>query len=93
MPPAPIAAGTKLGTISILANGSVQDTIDAVAAQPVAAKPAVAAIVPHVGGGPGIWRILGNVLAAIVLIILGGRIYARTVAKGSGGSRDRVTSQ
>ena len=94
MPTAPVAEGTKLGTITVLAGESVQGTIDAVASDNVAAKPAAAAsIAPHLPAGNGFLRGLTKFLAAVALVILGGRIYARTVAKGSGGSRDRVTTQ
>ena len=92
LPAAPIAQGTKLGTIEVLSGGTVQGTVDAVAAQAVDAKPVVA-IIPHVPHGNGFWTGLARILGAVALVILGGRIYARTVAKGAGGSRDRVASQ
>ena len=42
LPPAPIAAGTKLGTFTVLVDGKVQASGDAVAAQDVGLKPALA---------------------------------------------------
>jgi D-alanyl-D-alanine carboxypeptidase len=93
LPAAPIAPGTKLGTISILSGGVVQETVDAVATQAVAARPAAAVTARHLPTEGGLFRGFGQFLAAVALIILGGRIYARTVAKGSGSSRDRVASQ
>ena len=93
LPAAPIAAGTKLGTITVLSGGTVQGTVDAVAAETVAAKPAPVAIVPHLPHGNSFLLGLARFLGALALVVMGGRIYARTVAKGSGGSRDRVASQ
>ena len=42
MPPAPIPAGTKLGTVSVVVNGAVQDTVDMLAADNVPVRPATA---------------------------------------------------
>ena len=93
LPPAPIAAGTKVGTITVLSGGVVQGTVDAVASQAVDAKPVATIVVPHLPAGNGFLVGLARFLLAVALVIMGGRLYARTVAKGSGSSRDRIAAE
>ncbi|BDI31917.1 hypothetical protein CCAX7_39680 [Capsulimonas corticalis] len=90
LPPAPIDAGTKLGVYSVIANGKVQATGDAVAAQavPMAAGAAVMHATHNLG--TRIARGLGVGLGTVMLLCMGVMVYARTSPKGIGRSGDRI---
>ena len=90
LPQAPIIAGTRLGTITILVDGKPQAAGDALAAEDVAVRPAAAFIRTTKTIGRTVLKIFGA-LAALSLVILGGWIvYARATAKSARRRRDRV---
>ena len=90
LPQAPIPAGTRLGTFSLLVDGKVQATGAAVTADNVAARPLAA--FAKTASGVGL-TLLKAVLALTFMAALcaGGMIlYGRTAAKGAGRRRDRL---
>jgi D-alanyl-D-alanine carboxypeptidase (penicillin-binding protein 5/6) len=89
-PSAPIAAGTKLGTYAVIANGKVQATGDAVAGEdaPMAAAAAIAHTTHNLG--TRIARGLGAGLGAVMLLCMGVMVYGRTSPKGIGWGRNRI---
>ncbi len=90
IPPGGVTPGMTVGTIVVLAHGAVQATGYAVAAEAVGpAPPALSSLVPNAGHG-GMFAGVARVVGAVMLMVLGGRTYARTVAKSPGGGRDRV---
>jgi D-alanyl-D-alanine carboxypeptidase (penicillin-binding protein 5/6) len=89
LPQAPIAAGTRLGKVTILVNGKPQATGDAVAAEDVAVKPVIALVQKTKKWGQAAGKFIGA-LAAAALTIGGGWIfYARATAKSARRRRDR----
>ena len=90
LPQAPIPAGTRLGTFTILVNGKPQATGDAVTVGDVAVRPAVAFVRTTATVGLTLVKIAG-VLAALAALVVGGlALYARTIAKGARRRRDRL---
>ncbi len=92
LPQAPIPAGTRLGTFSILVEGKVQATGAAVAAENVAVRPFAAFAKTASGVGLTLFKaVLG--LSGVAALCAGGMIlYGRTAAKSAGRRRDRLAS-
>ncbi len=83
LPQAPIAAGTRLGTFTIMVDGKPQATGDAVTVSDVAVRPAVAFVRTTTTVGLTLLKIVG-LLAALAALTLGGlSLYARTIAKSA----------
>jgi len=89
LPQAPIAAGTRLGTVTILVDGKPQATGDALAAEDVAVRPATAFVKATKTIGRAALKVIGA-LAALLMVGGGGWIfYARATAKSARRRRDR----
>ena len=89
LPQAPISAGTRLGTVTVLVDGRPQAEGDALAAEDVAVKPLAAFARTTRTIGRAAPRVIGA-LAALGAVILGGYIlYARATAKSARRRRDR----
>ena len=89
LPQAPITAGTRLGTVTVLVDGKPQAAGDALAAEDVAVRPAVAFVQTSKTIGRAALKIVG-VLAALAVVMGGGWIlYARATAKSARRRRDR----
>ncbi len=89
LPQAPIAAGTRLGTVTVLVGGKPQAAGDALAAEDVAVRPAAALVQTTRTVGRAAVKI-GGALAAGAVVVLGGWIgYARATAKSARRRRDR----
>ena len=92
LPQAPITAGTRLGTVTVLVDGKPQAEGDAVAAEDVAVKPLAAFARTTRTIGRAAPRLIGA-LAALGAVILGGWIvYARATAKSARRRRDRFSA-
>lgn len=90
LPQAPISAGTRLGTVSVLVDGKVQATAAAIASDTVAVKPSVVVLQKTKALGP---LPLLAVAAALAALIFGGRtLYGRTAAKSARLRRDRLAA-
>ena len=90
LPQAPISAGTRLGTVTVFAGGKPQATGDALAAEDVAVRPAVAFVQTTKTIARAVLKVIGA-LAFLSLVIVGGWIfYARAAAKSARRRRDRV---
>ena len=90
LPQAPISAGTRLGTVTVLVDGTPQAEGAALAAENVAVKPLAAFVRTTKTVGRAAPRVIG-VLAALGAVILGGWIlYARATSKSARRRRDRV---
>ena len=90
LPQAPIAAGTKLGTFSILVGGKAQATGDAVAARDVAVKPSVALARTTKVVGLALLKVVGALAALTLLGLAGIILYVRTTSKNARRRRDRL---
>ena len=89
LPQAPIAAGTRLGTVTILVDGKPQASGDALAAEDVAVRPIAAFVQTTKTIGRAALKVIGA-LAALAAALLGGWIiYARATAKSARLRRDR----
>ncbi len=89
LPQAPILAGTRLGTVTVLVDGRPQAMGDALAAEDVAVKPLSALVQTTKTIGRAVPKVIGA-LAALLAVILGGWIvYARATAKSARRRRDR----
>ncbi len=89
LPQAPISAGTRLGTVTVLVSGRPQATGDALAAEDVAVKPLAAFVQTTKTIGRAAPRVIGA-LASLMMVIGGGWIfYARATAKSARRRRDR----
>ena len=92
LPQAPIAAGTPLGTVSILVDGKVQATAAAVAAEAVPVRPAALLLQTTKRIGLLLLQVVG-LLTAVALLFFGGLIlYGRTAAKSARRRRDRLAT-
>lgn len=90
LPQAPIAAGTRLGTVTVLVDGKPSATAAAVAAGTVALRPAAALLQKTKTLGPPVALAIG-IVAALAGLVLGGiTLYGRTTAKGARLRRDRL---
>jgi len=92
MPQAPVAAGTKLGTFVVLLAGKPQATGDALAADQVALRPALALIKTTRHLGHSLAQMAGTALGVCMLFFLGVMIYARTASKGARVRGDRLAA-
>lgn len=92
LPQAPIAAGTRLGTVSVLVDGKPQATAAAVAADTVALRPAAALLQKTKALGPPLARTVGAVAALAALTFGGITLYGRTTAKSARLRRDRLAA-
>jgi len=90
LPQAPIAAGTKLGTFSILVSGKVQATGDAIAAANVAVKPSVALARTTKVVGLALLNAIGALAVAAAFCLAGGILYVRTASKVARSRRNRI---
>jgi len=89
LPQAPITAGTRLGTVTVLVDGKPQATGDALAAEDVAVRPAIVFVQTTKTIGRAALK-MASVLAALAVLVLGGWIgYARATAKSARRRRDR----
>lgn len=93
LPPAPVAAGTKVGTVQVLINGKVVASEDAVTASQVALRPALVWMRKGRAAGITFTYWLGGLCGAVALFALAKGIYARTFTKSHGGSRDRLAAE
>ncbi len=78
---APVAAGTKLGTVLVYAQGKLQATGDAVAARDVPPAPAAVFARTSKRIGRAAVQILGALLLAALLTVMGVIIYVRAAAR------------
>ena len=92
LPQAPIAAGTRLGTVSVLVGGKVQVSAAALAADTVAVRPSVVLLQRTKAIGPPLALAVAGIAAATGLIFGGRTLYGRTAAKSARLRRDRVAA-
>ncbi len=92
LPQAPIAAGTRLGTVTVLAGGRTQATAAAVAAETVAIRPAAALLQKTKTLEPPLALAAGAVAALAGLALGGMTLYGRTTAKSARLRRDRLAA-
>ena len=92
LPQAPITAGTRLGTVSILVDGKVQATAAALAAENVAVRPAVAMLQTTKTIGLLLLKAVGALLVLAALILGGMIVYGRTASKSARRRRDRLAA-
>ena len=92
LPQAPISAGTRLGTVSIVVDGKVQATAAAVASDTVAVKPSVMLLQKTKAFGPPLLLTAGAVALLAGLIFGGKTLYGRTAAKSARLRRDRLAA-
>ncbi len=90
LPQAPIAAGTKLGTFSILVGGKAQATGDAVAAGDVAVRPSMALARTTRVVGVVLLKAVGALAAVALFCFAGVIVYVRTASKIARRRRDRL---
>jgi D-alanyl-D-alanine carboxypeptidase (penicillin-binding protein 5/6) len=93
LPPAPVAAGTKLGVLRIMLNGKTVSAMDAVAASQVAQRPSAVWMRKGRQAGAAATRWAGIACGAIVLLGFAKGIYARTASKSNGVRRDRLKAE
>ncbi len=91
LPQAPISAGTKLGTFSIVVAGKVQATGDALSASDVAVKPMVALGRTSRVVGMVLLKVVGALAALILFCFAGVIVYVRTASKIARRRRNRLT--
>lgn len=87
LPAAPIAAGTKLGTFTVLVNDKVQASGDAVASEDVALKPALALMKTTKSVGRTAFRLVCGLLGCAMLFFMGVMMYARAATKKAFGQK------
>ncbi len=92
LPQAPIAAGTRLGTVSVLVDGKPQATAAAVAADTVAVQPAAALLQKTKTLGPPLALAAGAACVLAGLVFGGMILYGRTAAKSARLRRDRLAA-
>ena len=92
LPQAPIPAGTRLGTVSILIDGKVQATAAAVASDTVEVKPSVVLMQKTRALGPPLLLVAGVTVVLAGLIFGGRTVYGRTAAKSARLRRDRLAT-
>lgn len=95
---APVAPGEKVGTMTLFVAGKPVDTVDALAAASVAAKP----LPPAASGwmrnirpfaGTIVLGVVGSVTALAALFLLGLVLYARAITKNSRRRRSRLAQE
>ena len=92
LPQAPISAGTRLGTVTILVDGKPQATAAAVAADTVAVRPAAALLQRTKTLGPPLALAAGAACVLAGLILGSITLYGRTTAKSARLRRDRLAA-
>lgn len=90
LPQAPIMAGTRLGTVTLLVNGKAQATGEAVSAKNAALKPSIAIIRTTETIGLKALKVIGALAAGAVALLGGWIFYARATAKSARRRRDRI---
>ena len=96
LPSAPVAAGTPLGTVTVLVGGKPSATGKILSARAAPLKPLTALARTSTAVGLTLVKIVGA-LGALTLLVLGGMIlygrlkYGRTIAKNARLGGDRVT--
>lgn len=90
-PQAPVWQGTKLGTVTVLANGKPQATADVVAAQNVPLRPALALAKTGKAVGRHAFPLFSGLLGVLLFSVLGRFFYAHSVKKGRGSRARRNT--
>ncbi len=92
LPQAPISAGTRLGTVTVLIGGKVQATAAALAAENVPVRPAALLLQTTKTAGLTLLKAAGA-LAVLAALIFGGMIlYGRTASKSARLRRNRLTA-
>ena len=92
LPQAPIARGTRLGTVSVSVDGKTQTTAAALAAEDVPVRPGFAVLQTTGKAGLTLLKAAGG-LAALAVLLLGGMVlYGRTAAKSAGLGWDRLAA-
>ena len=90
LPSAPVAAGTPLGTVTVLVGGKPSASGTVLAAREAPMKPFTALAQTGKAVGLTLAKIAGA-LAALALLVLGGMIlYGRTIAKNARLGGDRI---
>jgi D-alanyl-D-alanine carboxypeptidase (penicillin-binding protein 5/6) len=92
LPQAPISAGTRLGTVTVLIDGKVQTTAAALAAENVPVRPAVVMIQTTKTIGLLLLKAIGALVGVIALILGGMIFYGRTASKSARLRRDRLAA-
>ncbi len=92
LPQAPIAAGTRLATVTIFVDGKPSATAAAVAAEAVGVRPAALLLQKTKSLGPPLALVLGGVALGAGLIGGGWTLYGRTAAKSARLRRDRLAA-
>ena len=92
LPQAPIAAGTRLGTVSVVVDGKTQATAAAVAAETVAVRPAAILLQRTKTFGPPVALAVAALGVLAGLLFGGMTLYGRTTAKGARLRRDRLAA-
>lgn len=82
-PRAPVAEGTKVGTVEVLANGKVQATGDAVCTEDMALKPSLALAKTGKSVGRGAAHLLGDVVGLFCVLALARGIYRYEAKKAA----------
>lgn len=89
-PHAPIWLGTKLGTVTVLADGKPQVTGDAVAAQNVPLRPALALAKTGRSVGRGVLHLIGWVVGVLFLAVVIRGIWLHESVKTAAARRRRA---
>lgn len=92
LPQAPISAGTRLGTVSVLVGGKTQATAAAVAAETVAVRPSVLLLQKTKRLGPPLALAMIGTAVLLGLIFGGMTLYGRTAAESARLRRDRLAA-
>ncbi|MGI4787887.1 MAG: D-alanyl-D-alanine carboxypeptidase family protein [Janthinobacterium lividum] len=92
LPQAPISAGTRLGTVTILVDGKVQATAAALATDNVALRPSVTVVETIKMFGLILLKAVGALALLIVLIFGGLIVYGRTASKSARSRRNRFAA-
>ena len=91
LPQAPIAAGTRLGTVSIVVDGKTQATAAALAAHDVPAQTSRVLLQKSKTAGLTLAKALGAA-AVLSVVVLGGIYYGRAATKSARLRRDRLAA-
>jgi len=86
-PQAPVWLGTKLGTVTVLADGKPQGTGDVVAAVNVPLRPALALAKTGRAAGRAVGPLVPGLLGVLFLVVLGRGVYVKVTKTSSGRSR------
>jgi D-alanyl-D-alanine carboxypeptidase (penicillin-binding protein 5/6) len=92
LPQAPISAGTRLGTVTVLIDGKVQTTAAALVAENVPVRPALVMIHTTKTIGLLLLKAIGALVGVMALILGGMILYGRTASKSARLRRDRLAA-